>query len=104
MAVSPDGRRVYAVNSAGDSVSVIDAATNRVIATIGTGSSPFGIALSPDGSRAVTNHGGHSVSVIDTAANTMVRWYRSGPSRWVCRSRRTAPGCTWRTRSAGRSP
>jgi YVTN family beta-propeller protein len=48
--VSPDGRRVYVANDGSEDVSVIDTATNAVIATIGTRGS-IGIAVSPDGDR-----------------------------------------------------
>jgi YVTN family beta-propeller protein len=47
-----------------------------VVATVTVGSSPFGVAITPDGTRAyVTNHSGTvisgTVSVIDTASNTV---------------------------------
>jgi YVTN family beta-propeller protein len=52
-------------NSNGDSVSVINLATNTVSATIGVGSLPYGVALNPAGTFAyVTNDSGNSVSVI----------------------------------------
>jgi YVTN family beta-propeller protein len=50
IAVTPDGSKVY-VASSGNTVSVIDAATNTVTATVGVGNSPFGVAVTPDGSR-----------------------------------------------------
>ena len=49
IAVSPDGRTVYAVNTGSGSVSVIDAATNSVIGTFAVGNRPYGIVTSPDG-------------------------------------------------------
>jgi YVTN family beta-propeller protein len=53
-------------------VSVIDTETNTVIATIPVGDSPFGVAVSPDGSKVyVTNLGSASVSVIATATDTV---------------------------------
>ena len=43
-----------------------------VVASIGVGGDPAGVALSPDGRVAyVTNESGHTVSVIDTATNTI---------------------------------
>ena len=63
--VSPDGRYVYVTNfgspfdqTATDTVSVIDTATNTVTATIPVGSDPDGVAVSPDGTHVyVTNYG-----------------------------------------------
>jgi DNA-binding beta-propeller fold protein YncE len=48
---------------------VIDTTTNpnTVVATVGVGVFPVGVAISPDGTRAyVTNAGDFTVSVIDT--------------------------------------
>ncbi len=52
---------------------VINTATNGVTATIPVGIVPFGVAVSPDGSKVyVTNDGSNTVSVIDTTANTVI--------------------------------
>lgn len=76
VAVSPDGSHVYVANSSDNTVSVIAAATNTVIATVGAGTAqfnyPYGVAVSPDGSRVyVTNSWGNTVSVITTVNNTV---------------------------------
>ena len=53
-------------------MSVIDTATNTVIATIPVGDAPIGVAVSPDGAtRLRRQHGRRHVSVIDTATNTV---------------------------------
>jgi len=66
MAVNPLRNEVYAVNSASNTISVIDTTDNAVTATIGVHSSPFFIDVSPDGKRAyVPNSGSNSVSVLD---------------------------------------
>jgi YVTN family beta-propeller protein len=66
VAVGPDGSRVYVAaeftNPSGtevlDAVLVIDATTDKVIATVPVASIPFGMAVSPDGSTVyVANHG-----------------------------------------------
>jgi YVTN family beta-propeller protein len=63
----------YATNSNSSSVSVIDIATNSVIATVGVGRRPIGVAFTPNGSRAyVANSGSNSVSVIDTATKAVI--------------------------------
>ncbi|MFE9889229.1 Ig-like domain repeat protein, partial [Streptomyces scopuliridis] len=68
-----DGLRAYVTNSGGNSISVIDTATNTVTATIPVGSTPLGVAITPDGLRAyVINSGGNSVSVINTVTNAVI--------------------------------
>src|SRR5262249_51420063 len=53
--------------------SVIDTATNTVVATIGVGSFPLSVAVTPNGQRAyVTNQSSNNVSVIDTATNAVM--------------------------------
>lgn len=44
-----------------------------MVATVGVGKHPYGVAITPDGSRAyVTNLESYNVSVIDTSSNTVV--------------------------------
>lgn len=73
IALTPDGTRAYVTNSFSASVSVIDTATNTVVADIGM-PTPAGVAISPDGGRAyVTSQvvlG--TVTIIDTATNTVI--------------------------------
>jgi YVTN family beta-propeller protein len=69
--VTPDGSKVYVANINDNSVSVIDTATNTVIATIPV-SSPDGVAVSPDGSKVYVTNLGSAVSVIATATNTVI--------------------------------
>jgi len=80
---SPDGKRVYVVSAIGDStdilVSVIDTATNSIVATIDIGLLlPAGIAISPDGTKlyvaiagGLLPYGG--LAVIDTTTNSVVK-------------------------------
>jgi LPXTG-motif cell wall-anchored protein len=78
LAVNPSGTRVYVVNQSGSpsvagNISVIDTATNIVIATIPVGANSVGVAVSPSGNRVyVTNNGDNSVSVINTTTNTVI--------------------------------
>ena len=80
LAVTPNGRRLY-ITSPIDTVSVLDTASNAVIATIntgttstGAGSLPSGVAVSPDGSKVyVALYATAAVAVIDTATNTGFR-------------------------------
>ena len=72
VAVSPDGSRVYVANYGGDSVSVINTATNAVVATVSVGRRPSGVAVSPDGSRVYVPIEDSKVKVINTATNAVV--------------------------------
>ena len=62
----------YVCNYDSDSVSVINTATNAVIATVTVGNGPISIATTPDGSKAyVSNYFSETVSVINTLTNTV---------------------------------
>jgi YVTN family beta-propeller protein len=78
IAINSDGTRVYVANSGdydvkdGNSVSVIDTATNLVVATVIDEQSvvPWDIAISPDGDFAyVTNRDSNTVTRIVTATD-----------------------------------
>jgi YVTN family beta-propeller protein len=65
----------YVVNTGFNNVSVIDTATNTVVATVPVGDFPTGAAVTPDGKHVyVVNFFSppNNVSVIDTATNTVV--------------------------------
>jgi YVTN family beta-propeller protein len=75
-AVTPDGSKVYVVNSDSKTVSVIDTATNTVVGSpIPVQPDPRGIAVAPDGSKLYVGDEiaffGGTVSVIDTVTNTV---------------------------------
>jgi YVTN family beta-propeller protein len=54
-------------------VSVIDVATNAVIATIPVGAQPYCVAITPNGKHVyVANVVSNAVSVIDTMTHTVV--------------------------------
>ena len=63
----------YVTNNQSLTVSVIDIASNTVVATIPVGFGPSGVAVSPSGTRAYVTHSGGAafVSVIDTSSNTV---------------------------------
>jgi YVTN family beta-propeller protein len=59
-------------NQFDNTVSVIEAATNTVVATVPVGQGPTGVAITPNGAFAyVTNLFGNTLSVIDIATNTV---------------------------------
>jgi len=72
----------YVTNLSGSvlsgSVSVIDTTTNTVVATILVGTSPSGVAITPDGTRVYVTNIFNSISVIDAATNTVVATIPSG--------------------------
>jgi len=55
--------RIYVTNSAGDTVDVVDAATNKVVQTIQGIELPHGVVFSPDGARVYISN--ESESVLD---------------------------------------
>jgi len=64
---------VYVANSNSSTVSVINGATNKVIANIAVGSYPFGVAYdSSNGYVYVANEGSNNVSVINGASNKVI--------------------------------
>ena len=63
----------YIPNNVSNDVSVINVATNTVVATIPVGDSPIGVAISPDGTKVyVTNNFSNFVTVINTATNSVI--------------------------------
>jgi YVTN family beta-propeller protein len=67
---TPDETKVHVGNSDNNSVYVIDTTTNTVTVTIPVGSVPWGVAVSPDGTRIYVIDG--FVSVINTGLNRVV--------------------------------
>ena len=78
MAVNPAGTRAYVTNFSSNTVSVIDAATNTVVATVPVPANTlkatnlWGVDVNPSGTRAYATQSIGEVSVIDTATNTVV--------------------------------
>src|SRR5271170_1053018 len=68
------GALIYATNSAGDSVSVIDAATNKVVQVIAGIEAPHGVTFSPDGSRVyVSNEADSTLDVVDRKSAKVIK-------------------------------
>lgn len=73
VALSPDGRQVAVANFDGSSVSILDAATAQVSATIAVGDGPQDLVWTPDGAHILTvDVRSGQVSVIDVAARAVV--------------------------------
>ena len=62
----------YITNGPSQNVSVIDTATNTVVATVPIGLGTSGVAVDPSGTRVYVCGGGNKVYVIDTATNTVI--------------------------------
>src|ERR1700731_1024795 len=66
--------RVYITNSAGDSIHVIDPATNKVVQEIKGIEAAHGIAFAPDGSRVyVSNEADTTLDVFDRESGALVK-------------------------------
>ena len=73
IAYDPSNGYIYVTDAGSDTVSVINGATNTVIATIPVGSGPEGIAYDPsNGYIYVANFFSDTVSVINGATNTVI--------------------------------
>ena len=71
MAVTPDGKTVYAANQESNSVTPIEVATNTAGSEVKVGIRPFAIAVTPNGKTVyVTNETSGSVTPIEVATNT----------------------------------
>src|SRR5436309_11232218 len=66
--------RVYATNSAGDSVHVIDPATNKVVQVTAGIETPHGGDFAPDGTRVyVSNEADSTLDVVDRKSGKIVK-------------------------------
>jgi YVTN family beta-propeller protein len=74
---------VYVSNGRAQSVSVIDTASNSIIATIGVGQRPWNMAITSDGRKVyVANGRSNNISVLDTATNTRLKDIAVGSLPW----------------------
>ena len=77
--MNPAGTRVYVAKHGINNVSVIDAASNTVMATVPIGNGTIGIAVIPYGTKIYAiNSGSTIVSVIDAATNIVTTTVQVG--------------------------
>jgi len=66
--------RIYVLNSAGDSVDVIDPVTNKIVQVIEGIEASHGVTFSPDGTRAyITNEPEKTLDVVDTKLGKIIK-------------------------------
>jgi YVTN family beta-propeller protein len=74
MPLAASSARIYALNRDGSSVTVIDAATNKVVQTINGVAAPRGAAFSPDGRLAyISSEEEHTLDVVDTETGKITK-------------------------------
>jgi DNA-binding beta-propeller fold protein YncE len=73
IAVTPDGREVWAGGNISKTIHVVDPASGAVIATIAGFGMPYRIAITPDGRRAVvTDPGEEKIHVVDVPGRRII--------------------------------
>jgi YVTN family beta-propeller protein len=66
--------RVYATNSGGDAVSIIDPASHKTVASLNDIEGAHGVAFSPDGSRVyISNEADSTLDVFDQKTNKLIK-------------------------------
>lgn len=74
LAAQADTVRIYVTNSAGDSVHVIDAATNKVVQVFKGPEAMHGVAFAPDGARVyVSNEAQSTLDVFDRKSGKLIK-------------------------------
>ena len=72
VAIHPNDQEAYVTNGISGTVSVVNLAQAKVVATIPVGTEPRGCALTPNGTLLyVANHTEGTVAIIDTASRTL---------------------------------
>ena len=94
--VATFGSRVYVANQLDKTVSVIDAVSNAVVATVPVAGSATAVAVNPDGTRVyVTLKGAAKVAVINTATNAVVSTVSTGAGPEAVAVSPNGSGCLW---------
>lgn len=66
LALTPNGKLLFATNLKTGTLTVVDTATNQVVATLQTGKATHAIAISPDGKEVWVNAGGEDhLPIVD---------------------------------------
>lgn len=79
IAVTPDGKWLYAAENLSNKVAVVDLASQKVVKKIEVGEYPYDCEIARDGKRLyVSNWGSRSLAVIDTASNSVTATIQVG--------------------------
>src|SRR5437763_8796853 len=74
LSASADTVRIYVTNSAGDSIHVIDPATNKVVQVFKGPEAMHGVAFSPDGARIyVSNEAQTTLDVFERKSGKLIK-------------------------------
>jgi len=78
LAVSPDGKRLYVALSKRNTVTIVDIASESIIATVPCGVAPFRIVVSPDNKTVIVanrggSHPGEKETNVARSAGTLLR-------------------------------
>ncbi len=72
LAISTDGTRLLTANQTANSVSLIDPTNGTLLAEIPTGDKPAGVAISPDGRKAVVTHWfGYDAAILEVGPDSL---------------------------------
>jgi YVTN family beta-propeller protein len=73
LALSPDGKTLYATNDTENMLSIIDIESGKRRAQVTVGQRPHGVAASSGGRVFVSNRKGKSISVVNAQSETVVK-------------------------------
>ena len=78
-ALSADGSRLYVSNTQGDTLSIVDTKTQRVVATKSVAATPEGVGFSATTQRIyVTSWMENEVTVLDASSNEVITYIPTG--------------------------
>jgi YVTN family beta-propeller protein len=81
--LSPDGSKLYVSTGRGQSVFVVDTATNKPTGSFEVGQRPWGMAFSPDSKTLFTANGpSNDISVVDLATQKVTKKIKCTGSPW----------------------